>query len=232
MNSVEWELMDGRQRTLWLEAHSKASKRSLTQRGLVYGVGTNDATYHVRTKISFQASCPAYKTWQGMIERCYSERSIAKCPSYKGVTVCPEWHLFSVFREWWIENNVDGYQIDKDLLVPGNKIYSPLTCVYVPQHINCLLTDRRAARGRFPIGVVKHESFKTKPYEARVNINGKTKGLGSFDDPFDAHMAYQTAKLAYIDELKKELDSIDSRLYQSIRYQVMSKSDASKECLV
>lgn len=39
-----------------------------------------------------------------------------KWPSYIGVTVCDEWRSFMKFREWWLENHVDGWQIDKDLL--------------------------------------------------------------------------------------------------------------------
>lgn len=224
MNIKDWEMMTGKQKTTWLESFRIADSRSLTLRKMVYSTGVNDSPYRVRVAIDgAKVTCPAYKAWQGMIERCYSKRQLEKCPTYKRIKVCDEWHTFMAFREWWLKHQVDGWQLDKDLLIPGNDIYSPKTCIFVPHYINCLLTDKKNYRGKYPIGVTKHEGFKTKPYEARVNINGKPKCIGSFDDPCDAHLAYLAAKLGYVDDLKQQLDAIDSRLYQSIRIQILSK---------
>lgn len=46
-----------------------------------------------------------------------------------------------------------GWALDKDILVKGNKIYSPETCCFVPQEINNLFTKRKSCRGTLPIGV-------------------------------------------------------------------------------
>jgi len=52
-----------------------------------------------------------------------------------------------------VEQDWEGKEIDKDILVKGNKIYSPETCVFVDRAINLFLTDNGARRGICPIGV-------------------------------------------------------------------------------
>lgn len=82
----------------------------------------------------------AYTRWSRMIERCYSERVQLSYPSYIGCTVDDEWHNFQNFAEWHKENfptDSDGrYELDKDSLCPGNKVYSKTTCVYLKKAAN------------------------------------------------------------------------------------------------
>lgn len=76
----------------------------------------------------------AHKTWSHMIERCYSKKYHVKQPTYKGCSICEDWHNFTNFLSWYDENYpTDGktYQLDKDILVQGNKVYSPETCCFV-----------------------------------------------------------------------------------------------------
>ena len=81
-----------------------------------------------------------YTTWHGIIERCYSKRYKEKKNSYEGMTVCKEWLNYQNFSKWYDENyyEVEGerVELDKDILIRGNKIYSPDTCVFVPSSIN------------------------------------------------------------------------------------------------
>lgn len=79
-----------------------------------------------------------YKDWASMLSRGYSQLYKDKYPTYEECTVCEDWHNFQVFAEWAVQQEFfgSGYQIDKDILVRGNKLYSPNTCCYVPQHIN------------------------------------------------------------------------------------------------
>lgn len=44
------------------------------------------------------------------------------------------------------------WHLDKDILVAGNKIYSPETCLFVPNRINSLLI-RGVKTGPLPLGV-------------------------------------------------------------------------------
>ena len=83
-----------------------------------------------------------YQYWFDMMKRCYSKDYHKRFPTYKGCTVCEEWLNYQNFGKWFDDN---FYQIeneimclDKDILHKGNKIYSPDTCVFVPQRINTL----------------------------------------------------------------------------------------------
>lgn len=73
----------------------------------------------------------AYLVWRNMLQRCYSETFQKKRPTYKGCSVASEWHNFQVFALWFNENYIKGYNIDKDIKINGNKVYSPETCLFV-----------------------------------------------------------------------------------------------------
>lgn len=130
-----------------------------TKNKLVYGVGVNDYDSDVyNNKIPLNS----YKSWGHMIERCYSPRFQIRNPTYIGCSVCDEWLLFSNFKKWFDENYVDGFALDKDILVEGNKVYSPDTCRFVPQYLNNLLNNRVRVRENLPRGVIEHlPSIKT-----------------------------------------------------------------------
>ena len=66
-----------------------------------------------------------------MMERCYSEHRKEKAPTYIGCSVSPEWHNFQVFAVWFYENYIDGYELDKDIKIKGNKVYCPDACMFV-----------------------------------------------------------------------------------------------------
>lgn len=163
----------------------------------------------------------SYKVWRCMLQRCYDASCQAKHPTYIGCSVCDEWHLFSVFKEWYDANSVDGWQLDKDLLFVGNKVYSPDTCIFVPNRINSLMNNVAASRGEYPIGVcLKKSSGK---FGASISsADGKRVHLGYFSSPEAAHLAWVRAKRQIIIDLKPEMDKIDVRLFPSIigRYQL------------
>lgn len=64
-----------------------------------------------------------------------------KNPHYSDVTIL--WKDRSEFVKWfndnWDEKHPD-YQMDKDILVPGNRVYGPDTCCFVPQWLNMLIS--------------------------------------------------------------------------------------------
>jgi len=72
-----------------------------------------------------------YNTWADMIQRCYDPKWHDKKPTYTGCTVCDEWHNYQVFSEWFEDNYIEGFQLDKDIKIDGNKVYSPETCMFV-----------------------------------------------------------------------------------------------------
>lgn len=157
-------------------------------------------------------------TWFGMLRRCYNEKEREKHPSYKGCSVAGEWHNFQNFAQWFYENYIEGFHLDKDILVKGNKVYSPETCCFVPQEINNLLTNRKESRGLYYIGV----RFLNSKFHARIRKKNFYFHLGSYKTPEEAFQAYKTAKEQYIKEIAdKWKDKIDPRVYQAMYdYQV------------
>lgn len=164
---------------------------------------------------------PSYASWKQMLTRCYSEAYKTKTPTYKSAIVCEEWKRFSQFKKWFDGNYVEGYVLDKDILIKGNKLYSPDTCCFVPQEINALLIKHDSKRGVYPIGVSKHG----KKYCARINVFQKgSVWLGSFNTPKEAFIAYKQAKESYIKDMAQKYfnnNKITRRVYDALmRYEV------------
>lgn len=78
----------------------------------------------------------AYKKWYMMLYRCYDQTQLNRRPRYQDVFVCDEWLNFQNFASWFDDNYIEGMQLDKDILVDGNKIYSPETCCFVTPRDN------------------------------------------------------------------------------------------------
>ncbi|WNO60454.1 hypothetical protein [Rheinheimera sp. MMS21-TC3] len=91
-----------------------------------------------------------YSRWIDMIKRCYDPKKQERHPTYKGCSVCDEWHNFQNFVKWFEANHPkDGkyYELDKDIIVTGNKVYSPETCVFATRSENTLeMADRNYAK--------------------------------------------------------------------------------------
>lgn len=161
---------------------------------LIYGVGIFDGI--------MESTTLAYDSWHRMIERCYSDSRLIRYPSYINCTVCPEWLIYSNFKKWFEVNYIEGYHLDKDVLIQGSQIYSPETCTFLPPRINTLLTDRSRDRGEYPLGVSK-ESKRNK-YKSGISIFGKNKHLGFYNTPEEAHAAWKEAKKKYVSECANE----------------------------
>ena len=78
--------------------------------------------------------------WRDMLDRCYN----IGCISYvsygaRGATVSDKWHDYSVFEDWFVENYIQGFSLDKDIIVNGNMVYSEDTCAFVPPGLNSLM---------------------------------------------------------------------------------------------
>ena len=211
----EWKAMSGKEQTLWLEANCKVNWIGRSN-SLVRGVGVNDSPNRIKPAIDGkQVSCPAYEAWRGMFKRAYSNKYHAKQPTYSGVTVCEDWHSFMSFRVWWIENQVDGWQLDKDILSDSRE-YSPETSIFVPSWLNMFTTDCGAARGAYPIGVDFHKGEGRFRALCSNPITKKREHLGYFDTPEEAHLAWRTRKLELALELKPKMDEIDLRIYPRV----------------
>lgn len=165
---------------------------------LTYGVGYNSRGTH-KTRVNDKITT-AYYSWSNMMQRCYSVKFQKKKPTYIGCAVTEEWHDFQNFADWFYsqEDGDKSYALDKDLLFPGNKVYSPDACVLIPQELNKLLSDRKASRGNLPQGVTFH--IAGNKYMATISINARKEYLGSYHTPDEAHQVYKKAKEAYVKE--------------------------------
>ncbi len=80
-----------------------------------------------------------YRKWHSMLSRCYLYSQFSKRKGYEDCYVCEEWHNFQNFAKW-VEVNYpkDGsnYELDKDIKIKGNKVYSPNTCLFVSKFEN------------------------------------------------------------------------------------------------
>ena len=108
------------------------------------------------------------------------------------------------------------WQLRLRLLIKGNKIYSPNTCIFVPQNINKLFTKSTKTRGELPIGVYKVSGCNNK-YASHFNCCGKLANLGTFDTTEEAFNAYKIAKENEIKRIADEYkDKIPQKLYDAM----------------
>jgi len=194
-------------------------------KGLVQGIGINDKTYTTRKDGKFLKE---YSVWQDMLLRC-TEKFQDKHPTYKGVSCSENFINYSFFYEWCQEQrgfgnrdvNNRSWQLDKDLLIKHNKVYSEDNCVFIPQRINLLFTRRDTARGEFPIGTRWNK--RDKKYVAQcswgVNI---VKYLGYFDSVKEAFTTYKVFKEQLVKDVAAEYKhQLDARVYDALmRYEV------------
>ena len=187
----------------------------------VYAVGVIGSKYATRFN---NKSLLQYEHWKGMIRRCYNDEERGKFKTYKGCTVSDNFKHYEYFYEWCnnqIGFNVQGFDLDKDLLVKGNKLYSEHTCVFLPREINSILTKNDKTRGEYLIGV-RYKKSVCK-YEANCSFGkGKSQYLGLFKTEIEAFNAYKIAKENYLKELaEKWKGQIDYRAHNALmNYQV------------
>jgi len=173
----------------------------------VFGIGMIGNKYpkSINNKITKE-----YNTWSGMLRRCLDAKHKENHPTYKDAICCDEWLLYENFYEWlhgqenfdkWIL--LDKSAIDKDILIKGNKIYSPNTCCLVPLVVNNLFIKSDASRGDLPIGVIK----KKNSFLARCcnPITNERDCLGTYSTSTDAFLAYKKRK----EDLIKQVAQIE-----------------------
>ncbi len=190
-----------------------ANTTSLNLRKPIYGVGINDSKYftQVTSPSGSTSVCPYYLKWKAMIARCYNPNRNVCHQTYSDCTVCSEWLVFSSFKAWMKTQDWNGKQLDKDLLIPGNKEYGPQSCIFVEGRINFLLTDSRSSKGEFQTGVTKNKGR----FKARCcKVNG-SRYSGSYSTEAEARAAYCKDKAKQCRNIAFSVISEDS-LYLSL----------------
>ena len=126
-------------------------------RSSIQGVGINDLPYNVVINDTINGKttqvwmCQFYRVWKSMLTRCYSPKFHMDHQSYIDCQVVEEWHSANEFKLWMEKQTWEGNDLDKDLLVEGNKIYSPDTCVFISHTVNAFVNDSRSIR---PMNVI------------------------------------------------------------------------------
>ena len=186
----------------------------------VFGIGITGTKYppsvnDVKTK--------EYELWKSMLVRCYSDTIKKKHPTYEGCEVSEKFKSYEYFYEWChkqigfgVDGNGNPFQLDKDLLIKGNKVYSEDSCVFIPKEINLLLTKSTTSRGKYLIGVCwsnTHKAFKAQVSKSK----GKSEHLGYFKTELEAFNAYKEAKESFVKEqAEKWKGKIDDRAYNAL----------------
>lgn len=211
----------------------KSSVKSDTNRALpsVQGVGYlgvgkyNCCSEGVITK--------EYRTWEGMLKRCYSPKCHKTRPNYQTCTVSSEFLNFQHFAEWCNQQigfGNDGWHLDKDILCKAGSRYSAETCIFVPQAINSLVLGCRSDSGNHPVGV----SYRrlTGKYCAKLSKHGQQCFLGYYNTPELAFLAYKEAKESYVKDVAEQYkDKIDPRGYEAlIEWEVVDDRDWRERC--
>lgn len=145
----------------------------------------------------------SYKRWKSMFSRCESN------PTYKDCSVHSDWFDYVTFAKWCGENYIDGYHLDKDILIKGNKVYGPDTCCFVPREINQVFVKKQKSRGDLPIGVTVSRD--------RFRANVKNKHLGRFNTPEKAFAVYKIEKEKIIKEVAENWkNKISPKVYEAL----------------
>ena len=196
--------------------HIKSGKVKDPHSPSVCGVGISGTKYPfmidgIKTK--------EYGLWKDMLTRCYSDAYKKRQPTYEGCKVSENFKSYEYFYEWCnskVGFDVKGFDLDKDLLIKGNKVYSENTCIFIPREINTLLVKRKASRGEYLIGVYWDKAKNAFKAQVRKN-KGKSEWLGSFKTELEAFEAYKQAKESFIKEQANNWkDQIDERAYKAL----------------
>lgn len=164
-----------------------------------------------------------YKVWSDMLLRCYCLSKQEKQPSYRGCSASDNFQSFQFFARWFNEQpgaGSEGFQLDKDILLAGNKVYCEELCVFVPGALNKFLCDHRSARGNYPQGVIWHKA--SGKYVAQISRFSEpgSQHLGTFNNISDAMQAYKVAKDMRARDWERYLrglgDLIDHRVLEVI----------------
>lgn len=171
--------------------------------------GVSNSLYGVKNERS-------YKVWSNMLLRTIDNPLKKNFPAYEECELCEEWKEYANFKVWYdnpANGYMEGYDLDKDLLSNGKKVYSPETCCFIPKHLNFLLRNKQKHDG-FPNGVYKNG----KGYQSRFTYKGE-KHFKQHKTIEDAQKEYQQIKRATIKNEAMKLYSkhlITEKVYRAL----------------
>lgn len=160
--------------------------------------------------------------WQNMKARCREGSAYRQGRfSYDDCSMSQDFKDFQLFTNWHVNQvgyGLVGYQLDKDALFGGNKIYSSENCVLIPSQLNTFFVGKDEGKSLSQGVSVRNDSGK---YEAQIRINGLNKKLGSFTTEQEAYQAYKEVKESLAHRWYKRLKAgefvVDERVIERMR---------------
>lgn len=157
-----------------------------------------------------------------MIKRCRANREHDRY--YRDCSISDNFKDFQYFAAWCNQqigfNSIEEltnlyFNLDKDILVKNNRVYSEDICVFVPGELNRFFCKGKAIRGKFPIGVDFQKRWNS--YRARCNDGNKNVYLGAYKTPEEAFLVYKNYKENKAKELAIKFNTlVDERVINAL----------------
>lgn len=160
---------------------------------------------------SAKGNYKAYHHWHQMLIRCSSDEH--KFRNYFDKEIVDEWLCFQVFAPW-AESQVGfdklkpKWQLDKDILVQGNKIYGPDTCCFIPHRINSLVIKSN------PEGFWSEKDNRWYFSYREYDSTKVRKGFINQEDGFAWYTVNKERVVKEVADLYK--NELDSRVYEAL----------------
>lgn len=162
-------------------------------------------------------------TWYAMQERCKKGGSVQKREStYVGCSIADEFMDYQKFGDWYssqVGYGAENYDLDKDILFKGNKVYSSSTCVLIPRELNRFFGHNVNGGNKYQQGVYWHS--RDLVFQTQILVDGKIKYLGRFTTPESCYATYKAAKESEARRWYKRLCSgefiVDPRVIERMR---------------
>ncbi len=138
-------------------------------------------------------------------------------PTYKDCTVSENFKDFNYFHDWCLQQRgygLDNFELDKDILIKGNKHYSEDACCLVPKQINMLFVFASDKKSNLPLGVSYN---KSNGYYVSSVSTGDGKIVRYSKTPDEAFIKYKEDKEKHIKTMANKFkDSISDKVYERL----------------
>ncbi len=156
----------------------------------------------------------AHKYYRNMNRRTKPHWNYNK-PTYQDCSISEDFSYFHLFYEWCVIQvgfGLEDYQLDKDILVKGNKEYTSTLCVFVPPVINNFILFKENTNRKYMFGVMKAGNS----YRGNISKFGATIKSKSFSSEMEAHQWYIQQKNLYAKEIADKIKAgeyvVDNRV--------------------
>lgn len=183
--------------------------------------------YKTRIPAPDKSKTKACQLWENIRNRCeyLPIKDEVRFGKYSDVDSCKEWKDFQSFAQWFdgVEQSgyySEGWQLDKDLLLKNNKIYSPEFCVFLPEEVNKALNTKSRQRGKLPLGMCYRSNRSGRII---IKFTCKYPEFTMYAEISESQIVegfalYKAAREKYIHYLAEKYKSnLDPRAYQALK---------------